>query len=641
MRPSRFTIPTRIFLAFAGVLVAFGIVAGASLLAHQRTADTLRLLHEAYVPLALAVGEAKANESVVQNMATYVLDDAVATRRYLGMRDQIIPGQIANARRAVDRALQLDPPEVDRALLVEVDASLADVQLDNEETQQLFRRLFEAIERGERAPAEQIQSQIVTRLGEIARSLLRVRNRLNQRIESVSRSAAEQERRSVVEIAVLALLALAAGLFVTWWSQRLLAPLPRLKERVVAVARGDLAARLEVRRDDEIGRLAQEFERMVDAIAARDESLRELQRIQELIVASLRSAVVVIDGHGRVRAANAAAGAVLGIDRGAVDLPLADTGLGARLTGLEDAIESVATGLDAITMRAAELGPHEGAVARQVDVLVTPFGDERSRAPGTQRRAVLVVADDVTEELATKARLIQTERLAAIGKMAALVTHEVRNPLSSIGLNVEVLSDELGSSAPSVQAPLRAIQREIDRLTGITEEYLRLARLPAPRLEPEDLGALVTEVARFLEREMKGAGCTLEVRVDPALPMVAADESQIRQALLNLLRNARESMPRGGEITLSAARVEGGVEIAVRDHGGGIPPERRDKLFDLFYSTKERGTGLGLPLTQQIVVAHRGVIRCEDAPGGGTVFRMTFPVSDRGPGAEDAGERAA
>jgi signal transduction histidine kinase len=214
-----------------------------------------------------------------------------------------------------------------------------------------------------------------------------------------------------------------------------------------------------------------------------------------------------------------------------------------------------------------------------------------------------------------------------MGKMAAHVTHEVRNPLSSIGLNVELLAEELAKSGPAVQAPLRAIQREIDRLTGVTEEYLRLARLPAPRLEPEDLGAVATEVARFVDREMKAAGCAIELRVEPSLPLVAADEAQIRQSLLNLLRNAREATPGGGAITLSVRAIDDGVEIAVRDRGEGIPAERRGRLFDLFYSTKEGGTGLGLPLTQQIVVAHRGRIRCEDAPGGGTVFALWFPAA--------------
>ena len=108
---------------------------------------------------------------------------------------------------------------------------------------------------------------------------------------------------------------------------------------------------------------------------------------------------------------------------------------------------------------------------------------------------------------------------------------------------------------------------------------------------------------------------------------MAADEPQIRQALLNLLRNARESMPEGGEVKLECLPMDGGVVIRVSDQGEGIPPDKRPHIFDLFYSTKERGTGLGLPLTMQIVAAHGGTIRCEDAPEGGTVFTLWFPES--------------
>jgi signal transduction histidine kinase len=231
----------------------------------------------------------------------------------------------------------------------------------------------------------------------------------------------------------------------------------------------------------------------------------------------------------------------------------------------------------------------------------------------------------VTEELRTKQRLIQTERLAAMGRMAAHVTHEVRNPLSSIGLNVEMLADEIGEAGPEATALLRAVEREIDRLTAVTEEYLRLARLPAPRLEAESLGEIAEEVGRFVAREMEASSTRLRVEIEPDLPLVAADEPQIRQALLNLLRNAREAMVEGGEVALEARAIEGGVELRVIDGGVGIAPEQRAHIFDLFYSTKERGTGIGLSLTQQIVQAHGGRIRCDDAPGGGTVFAMWFP----------------
>lgn len=621
---ARLTIPTRIFLAFLSVLVSFGVVSTASLTQHERTAATLRLLHEAYVPLVLRIADLQASSAIANNMLEYVLEerDSRRTRSWLGSSRQIVPTRLQQALMAVERAEHLNPDPLDREALADVRDALEQIQASYARTEPLYADLFTALDHAEQQRATAMHEQIVPKEAQIARQLLVIRNRVQARIAETSRGAAEQQRRAVAEVAALALLALSAGLGVTWWSQRLLAPLPLLQERVAAVARGDLSARLGTGRDDEIGRLAGEFERMVDSIAARDREVRELQGMQERIVASLRSAVVVIAGDASLRAANQAAARVLGIHEIGQNSSVFLT----RWQGLEDAIHRVALGADPVALESIELdGTPESR--RHLDVRVSPFG-ETSEGP---RRTVLVIADDITDELATKTRLIQTERLAAMGKMAALVTHEVRNPLSSIGLNVEVLAEELASAGPDVQAPLRAIQREIDRLTGITEEYLRLARLPEPRLEPEDLGTLATEVARFVEQEMKSARSEIHVSVQPNLGLVAADEGQIRQALLNLLRNARESMPSGGRIDLQVKREGDGIAITVRDHGEGISEERRARLFDGFFSTKERGTGLGLPLTQQIVVAHGGRIRCDGAEGGGTVFSMWFPVYDAGP----------
>jgi len=628
MTRPQLTIPTRIFLAFAGVLLAFGIVAGASLAQHQRTAETLRLLDEAYVPLTLAIAEAQSAEAILQNMGEYVLDDGQGrrTRQWVNAQQQVIPPRVANAGRQIRRALGLDPAPEDRVALGRVLGFLEEVRRGYDRSRTLYDALFGALDSDDRERARALQGELIAQQGQVARQLQRARNEVRTRIEAVSRSAAEQERRSVEELAWLALLALAAGLAVAWRSQRLLAPLPLLQERVVAVARGDLGTRLEARSDDELGRLGREFERMVDAIAARDESVRDLERIQAQILARLRSAVVAVDARGIVRAANDAALGVLGIGPDAVGQPFAHTGLPARLEGLDEAVARVSSGDDAANLERARLRPHPDAVpgARELrlDVQVTPFGPPQDAAD----RAVLIIADDVTDALETEARLIQSERLAAMGKMAAHVTHEVRNPLSSIGLNVEVLAEELAGAGSDVQAPLRAIQREIDRLTTITEEYLRLARVPAPRLEPEDVGVLLVEIGRFVERELSAASCTLTVRCESGLPPVALDESQFRQALLNLIRNAREAMPEGGPVALVARSLDGGVEVRVEDRGRGIPESTRARLFELFYSSKERGTGLGLSLTQQIVVAHRGRIRCEDAEGGGTAFTVWLPA---------------
>lgn len=639
-RRPRLTIPTRIFLSIVLVLLAFGAVSAASLYQHQRTSDRLRLLHEGYLPLALTIGQAKATHAVFGTMLDSLLEveDRTPTRSWLEAARRVRPATIGRALSGIERAERFDPQEDDAQTLAEVRATLEEIQAAYATGEGSYRNLFDALARGDEARASEVLEDLRRHEQQISRRLRQAWGQVQSRIAQTSRTAAEQERQFLYVVASMSFAALLIGLIVLWWSQRLLAPLPRLQKRVAAVAQGDFAGRIQPARDDEIGKLTVEFERMVEAVGARDrqlreaaESLRELQQMQEQIVAGLRSGVVVVDGGGVVKSANRAAGPVLGLDRHAVDAPLEESGLLTRLPGLAEAIDAVAEGGERASLVAAPLALSDGGEGpRFVDVLVTPFGADEDARPGSERqRSVLIVADDVTEELRTKQRLIQTERLAAIGRMAAHVTHEVRNPLSSIGLNVELLEEEMEGHGAESTALLRSIQREIDRLTGVTEEYLRLARLPAPRLEPEPIGDIVEEVGRFVAREFETSNVTLSVDVAPGLPLVAADEPQIRQALLNLLRNARESMPDGGEVRMVAEPFEGGVEVRVSDQGEGIPPQKRAHIFDLFYSTKERGTGLGLPLTMQIVSAHAGTIRCEDAPEGGTVFTMWFPAAGR------------
>jgi nitrogen fixation/metabolism regulation signal transduction histidine kinase len=423
---------------------------------------------------------------------------------------------------------------------------------------------------------------------------------------------------------------LAVGVAVTFLSQRLLRPIPLLHERVEAVARGDLSSTVDIKRDDELGQLVAEFERMVKALAARDQRLREaavaeqrLQRMQVQIVEALRAAIVVIDRDRVIRTTNPAAEQILGIESRDVGSKIDDTSLLRRSPAFGHAIDEVAAGRGAVTLEGERI---PGFTECLVDVLVTPFGDE---AADDGVRGVLVVADDVTDAAATKSRLIQTERLAAIGRMAAHVTHEVRNPLSSIGLNVDMLREELSDADEESTKLMESIQRELERLESITEEYLRLARLPEPSLTPDDPTDLLRDTAEFVKREMDAAGVELRVELAAQLPEVAMDEPQLRQALLNLLRNAREAMPAGGIAKLEAGRYEGGVRVQVHDEGAGIGEEDRQHVFDLFYTTKERGTGLGLPLTQQIVVAHGGSIACKPRLPHGTTFEVWLPPAVR------------
>jgi two-component system NtrC family sensor kinase len=230
-------------------------------------------------------------------------------------------------------------------------------------------------------------------------------------------------------------------------------------------------------------------------------------------------------------------------------------------------------------------------------------------------------------------RLIRSEQLATVGRMAAQIAHEVRNPLAAIGLNAELLGDELGGDAEEGRRLIGSIIGEIDRLTEITETYLRFARLPRPKPDREDLGAIVASVVDLARGELAQDGIEVVVDAAPGLPEVAADEGQLRQALINLVRNAREAMregaPAGAPKRLEiGVGLEGGrVVVRVRDHGPGIDKANLERIFDPFFSTKARGTGLGLALVQQIVVDHGGQIDVATAAGQGTTFSLAFPAA--------------
>jgi signal transduction histidine kinase len=229
-----------------------------------------------------------------------------------------------------------------------------------------------------------------------------------------------------------------------------------------------------------------------------------------------------------------------------------------------------------------------------------------------------------------QALALSNERLAAIGKMAAHVTHEIRNPLSAMSLNVELLEEEIAQAQPArpeVSSLLAAIHREVVRLEHLSDEYLRVARLPQPRMEADDVSATVREVVEFARREIESAGGTLTLSVEPAVPPTMFDEAQLRQALLNLLRNAREAMPGGGPVDVHVAAEGMSVVVDVDDRGGGISEDIRARVFDPFFSTKGEGTGLGLAITRHIVEAHGGRVTCEPRAGGGTRFRIALPIA--------------
>lgn len=255
-------------------------------------------------------------------------------------------------------------------------------------------------------------------------------------------------------------------------------------------------------------------------------------------------------------------------------------------------------------------------------------GDEIGELSATFEGMVEAIAE-------TREKLLASERLAAIGKMAAHVTHEVRNPLSSIALNLELLDEEIRSEDEEAKNLVRAIGQEVERLSGLSDQYLSMARRKAPELEDSDLGALVRSAIEFMRPEVEKHGIELQSNVAAQLPWVEVDQGQIRQVLFNLVRNAREAMPGGGRVLIDVRKVGDELEVRVTDNGPGVPPEQIEQLFDPFYTTKDHGTGLGLAVSRQVLAAHGGRLEYAGARPHGSVFALFLPLKGGRRGAQD------
>lgn len=269
-----------------------------------------------------------------------------------------------------------------------------------------------------------------------------------------------------------------------------------------------------------------------------------------------------------------------------------------------------------------------------------PVGIDRSDEIGALARAIDSMSQAIRtrdDQLSTQQKeLLHRERLATVGRMSAQITHELRNPLSSIGLNSELLMEELEQLDEGEESRelLSSIIREVERLREITEEYLRFARLPRPEIQPVDLNQIARELLEFVRGEMEQAGVKARLDADPAGRPALADPNQVRAALLNLLRNAREALeaaePGGGHVVIRVRSLGSQVTVEVSDDGPGLDEEASRRLFEPFFSSKPQGTGLGLPMVQKILEAQSGAVEVESDTGRGTTVRLRLPPAPEG-----------
>ena len=337
---------------------------------------------------------------------------------------------------------------------------------------------------------------------------------------------------------------------------------------------------------------------------------------------------ILDDGGYTVRAAASVATALVEAERGfdvaLVDLRLPD-GDGTELaralkTRAADAQVILLTGHASTESAAAAV--RAGAFAYLVKP--TPPVDLLLTVEQALQNVRLV---EERRELARRAQ--RAEKLAAVGTLAAGLSHEIKNPLNAAALQLLVLErrlKRLPNLAPDLLEPLGLVQSEIKRLAGFLDEFLQFARpreIVRATMQP---AALIGGVLDLLQPQATAAQLTLARSID-GLPPIVADEQRLQQALVNLVLNAVQATPPGGSVRVAArADGDGGVEIAVEDSGPGISEALRERIFEPFFTTKDSGTGLGLPLVHSIVQQHGGSIVVERGEAGGARFVVRLPA---------------
>ena len=232
----------------------------------------------------------------------------------------------------------------------------------------------------------------------------------------------------------------------------------------------------------------------------------------------------------------------------------------------------------------------------------------------------------------TQLALIRTEKIAAVGQIAAGVTHEIKNPLNSLSINAQVLmkelADKFGMESNSYESA-SLIKYEINRINNILEEFIKFAKFPKPQFFVNNINQVIQEVCDLISSGARELGVNIHLILQDNINEFKFDARQLKEVLINLLQNAIKAMPEGGELKINSRMMEENIILQITDTGEGISEKNIEKVFNPFFSTRAGGMGLGLPIVQKIIESHNGKISCSSTVGTGTTFEILLPVTER------------
>jgi PAS domain S-box-containing protein len=428
-------------------------------------------------------------------------------------------------------------------------------------------------------------------------------------------------------------LVLSSVFLATLGGNLLLAPLGRISAQLDRISKGEFDSQ-PLEGGDEFGQVSTKISQIGQQLRGVREIFGTLRENLDQILAGLEDGLILFTRDGRAGMVSPAVEKFLGVPAG--DL------LGRRASEIFPPTHPLREGLrmhgDQLEATSAEtVLPGAGggdAASRRVGVSVQVITEAGSGM------GALVTLRDLESLERINRQLEVSERLAAMGRVTAGVAHEVKNPLNSMRLWLENLKENLSAGEALPRQAVAVLDSEINRLDSVVKRFLDFMRAPELRLEETDLSQLVNEVASIARPQMERAGVEPEMRCAPA-PAVHVDRALLKQALLNLVYNGIQAMPGGGRLTLALEPRGDSVEISIADTGVGIKPEHRARVFQLFFTTRPGGSGIGLASAYKTVQLHEGSIDFESATGCGTTFRIELPLTRSTPDGKLARSRAA
>lgn len=349
-----------------------------------------------------------------------------------------------------------------------------------------------------------------------------------------------------------------------------------------------------------------------EELSEKTEDLEKLQSLSDVVFESMTSGIVVLDDRGQIRSMNSASARMLGLE-----------GPSAAGSMTSDVFQGIP--MEDLLEKAPDRGLNrwEGSFTddsgreRTLGLSISPLKEPEL--------GYVVIFTDLTELREMENKLRVTEKLSAIGRMAASIAHEVRNPLASMSGSIQILKKDLDLGSEDLKL-MDIVLKETERLNVLVGDFLAYARPPTPHFEDVDLCEIIQDVVRLLRNTALGSEINLSTQLPKERAILSVDRSQMHQIIMNLVKNSAEAIDRKGNITISLRRVrngpgEGSV-LAVSDDGPGIPEEILPRIFEPFITSKVSGTGLGLAIVYQLVQIHQGTVDIRTEEGLGTTISI-------------------